>query len=89
MNEPTKLNEITKSLELIIKSQVSKKTEDLRIYERKYEDLKFHIENTLREAEFVYENMKDEGLTTNTIESEGFLLCAKTLAHYLKDVESE
>ena len=83
------LSEIEKQIELMITAQVSKRTDSLHEYKNKFETLKFFIEDTLRDAEHLYENMKKEGLTVGSIEAEGYLRCAKTLVGHLKDTEAD
>lgn len=85
----SELSEIAKQLELVIKAQVSKRTDGLHTYKNKFEHLKFTIEDVHKEATILYEDMKAEGFTANTLESEGYLRCATTLLNYLKDIEKD
>lgn len=86
MNE---LSEIARQLELVIKAQVSKRTDGLHGYKNKFENLKYTIEDTHKEAAILYEDMKANGFTANTLEAEGYLRCATTLLNYLKDIEKD
>lgn len=53
----------------------------------KYESLVWDIKDHLRTAESLYEDFKEQGLTFNTIEAEGFLRSAKTVMGFLDRVE--
>lgn len=53
----------------------------------KYEDLVWDIKNHLKKAEDLYEDFKEQGLTFNSIEAEGFLRSAKTVMGFLDQVE--
>ena len=79
---------IAKDLELLVKSKVIQKTEDYEKYRTKFEQLKFWIEDIHKEAEMLYENMKEDGLTVNRIEAEGYLRCAKTILSELHHVDN-
>lgn len=52
-----------------------------------YEGLVWNIKNHLRTAEELYEDFKEQGLTFNTIEAEGFLRSAKTVMGFLDYIE--
>ncbi len=82
----SEVSEIAKQLELIIKAQVSKKTDSLHTYKHKFENLKLTIEDIHKEATILYEDMKANGFTANTLEAEGYLRCATTILNYLKDI---
>lgn len=85
----SEIPEIAKQLELIVKAQVSKRTDSLHGYKNKFEQLKYTIEDIHKEATVLYEDMKSDGFTANALESEGYLRCATTLLNYLKEVEKD
>lgn len=54
---------------------------------RKFEGLAWDIRDHLRTAEALYEDFKEQGLTVNAIEAEGFLRSAKTIMDRLEAAE--
>ena len=53
----------------------------------KWEWIKSEILVTNEQAQALYDNMKEEGLAFGSVEAEGFLRCAKTLAEKAKYIE--
>lgn len=53
----------------------------------KYEWLTGDIRHFVQEAQALYDNMKDEGLSIGMIEAEGYLRAMKTLAEKVKYIE--
>ncbi len=54
-----------------------------------YDWLKTRIEEELRNAQDLYDNMKEEELKFGTVEAAGYLCCAKFFANTLKMIEEE
>lgn len=79
---------IAKDLDLLVKATVSREIDEYREYRNKFERLKFWIEDIHKEAETLYGDMKEDGLTANSIEAEGYLRCAKTILNELKHIDS-
>lgn len=69
-----------RELDTQLKQKLGKAIEEL-------EWLKDKIRQMQEEALDFYENMKEEGLTANTIESEGYLRAAKYIYNEMKHVE--
>ncbi len=53
----------------------------------KYDWLQYLIQSTVEEAQSLYDNMREEQLVVGTVEAEGFLRCAKTLANGAKNID--
>lgn len=56
---------------------------------KKYECLVWDIKDHLKTAEGLHEDFKEQGLTFNTIEAEGFLRSAKTVMGFLNQIEEK
>lgn len=56
-------------------------------YEEKYECLVADLKDHIRDAEAIYKEFKELGLTFNTIEAEGYLRSAKTIEDIMGRVE--
>lgn len=59
-----------------------------KVVER-YEWLKADIEHELQNAQALYDNMKEEGLSFGTVEAEGYVRCAKLMVNLIKRVEEQ
>lgn len=81
--------DIAKKLDILIRAEVSKKTDEFQLHRSNFEMLKFHIEDIHSEASALYEDMKTNGFTAGTLEAEGYLRCATTLLNVLKDLKND
>ena len=81
----TTVNEIAKDLKRLIDDAVASATCNDETYKEKFERLKWEILETKERAIALHADMQQNGLTVGTIEAEGYLRCAITIANLIED----
>lgn len=87
MNDQDLDQTVVDTIKTLVKREAYKRSDSGKVFEQKYNHLTGTIEFELESARFLYESMKDDGLSMGMVEAEGYLRALLWMQETIKETE--
>ena len=81
------VDKLAVELNKLIDVRVAERLKTYTVWKERYESLKEQLQQLHTEAQDLYDNMQQEGLSAGLIEAEGYLRAAKRVEHLIEMTE--